>query len=218
MGSFLINAGYFLMFTALLVRDILWLRSILIAAQTSLFSYGMAISNYAVAFWNGLFVLINIIQVARLVRERRPIDLPTDLIDIYEKVFSSMRRREFLYWWHTGTIHQVENEIIIYKGEYQKEVSMIISGTVTVTKNERIIAELSRGSFIAEMSFLTAEPASADVKANGLVKYMSWDQEKLRSLRQINSELFIKIQNVIGKDLTKKINPAIHEGLHLRGE
>ena len=72
------------MFTALLVRDILWLRSILIAAQTSLFSYGMAISNYAVAFWNGLFVLINIIQVARLVRERRPIDLPTDLIDIYE--------------------------------------------------------------------------------------------------------------------------------------
>ena len=65
----LINSGYFLMLSALLVRDILWLRAILIAAQISLFSYALLSANQSAAFWNGLFVLINTVQVIRLIRE-----------------------------------------------------------------------------------------------------------------------------------------------------
>ena len=58
------------------------------------------------------------------------------------------------------------------------------------------------------MSFLSGEPASANVAASGDVQYVSWTQEKLKSLEQLNPQLLIKIQNVLGKDLVGKVKAA----------
>ena len=201
----LVNLGYIFMLAALTVRDILWLRVMLISAQLSLFSYGMVTNNFAVAFWNILFFIINSYQVVRLIQERRPIDLPDDLLELYEKLFSSMRRREFLYLWNMGVIRTAKDVLMVKKGVPQKKLLLILSGTVHVKDEKNIIARLSRGSFVAEMSFLTGEPATADVYADGYVRFIAWEQAKLRSLKQINPDLLIKIQNILGKDLTEKL-------------
>jgi len=208
MNVVLINAGYLLMLSALLVRDILWLRAILIAAQSILMTYALQIGNQNVAFWNGLFVLINTIQVIRLIRERRPIKLSDALEKIYQLVFSSLQRREFLYIWHMGNVNTVQDSVIIQKGKHQKNIALILDGIVEVKNKNHLIALLSHGSFVAEMSFLTGNPATADVNAQGSVKLISWPQIKLRGLQQINPDLFIKLQSILGKDLTQKINPS----------
>ncbi|MEJ2544435.1 MAG: cyclic nucleotide-binding domain-containing protein, partial [Calditrichaceae bacterium] len=197
--------GYVFMLAALTVRDILWLRSLLISAQLILFSYGIISDNTPVAFWNALFFVINIYQVVRLIQQRRPIDLPKDLLDLYEKVFSSMRRREFLYFWQMGNIYKAKHKKLISRGEHQENLLLILSGEVDVKNAGKLIAKLSRGSFIAEMSFLTGEPATADVFIPDNLSYISWDQKKVRSLEQLNPDLLIKIQNILGKDLTSKL-------------
>lgn len=201
----LVNIGYVFMLAALTVRDILWLRSLLVSAQLSLFSYGIISSNVPVAFWNALFFVINTYQVVRLIQQRRPIDLPENLIDLYENVFSTMRRREFLYFWQMGNIHELKHKRLISKGENQKNLLLILSGEVEVKSADKLIAKLSRGSFVAEMSFLTGEPATADVFVPEKASYISWNQQKLRSLEQLNPDLLIKIQNILGKDLTSKL-------------
>ena len=205
MQDILINIGYILMLGAFVVYDILWLRSILISAQLSLLSYGVFTDNYAVIFWNGLFVIINTIQVIYLIKQRQPIELPTDLLDLYENYFKEMRRREFLYFWNMGTVNKVNDKLLIKQGEHQKEISLILSGLIEVKKNQNKIAELNRGSFIAEMSFLTGKPASADVYANGTVRYIAWNQKKLKDCEKLNPQLLIKIQNILGKDLAEKV-------------
>ncbi|GAB4376922.1 MAG: hypothetical protein Kow0042_23810 [Calditrichia bacterium] len=204
----LLNVGYALMLVALAVHDILWLRSILIAAQLSLFSYAIAAGNTNVAFWNFLFFCINIWQIIRLLKERQSIELPGELQDLYQNVFSAMRKREFLYFWHMGSIKSVRDVFLIRQGHHQSELSLILQGTVEVIKNGKVIARLSRGSFIAEMSYLTGEPASADVRASEEVQYISWKQEKLRGLNKLNPDLLIKIQNILGRDLADKIKVA----------
>jgi len=204
----LINFGYLLMLLAFAVRDILWLRSILIGGQLSIMAYALSINNNIVAFWNILFVIINSIQVVRVIRERRPIDLPQDLYDLYDQIFSELTRREFLFFWEMGLMFQTKNKIIIKEGEHQNDLSLILSGTVNVVKNGKTIANLQRGSFIAEMSFLTNETASADVKAEGTVTHISWGQDKIRSLKILNPQLLIKIQNILGKDLAQKVKAA----------
>ena len=205
MTQFLVNLGYILMLLAMLVRDILWLRAILISAQLSLFSYGLLMENYTVAFWNFLFFLINGVQVARLARERRPIDLPAEIADLYENIFSTMRRREFLNLWHMGSIKDADNEQLIVAGRNQKKLFLILSGKIRVEKNGALITKLGRGSFLAEMSFLTENPATADAFADGKVRYIFWEQQKLNDLQKINAELFIKLQNILGKDLSEKV-------------
>ena len=205
MTQLLVNLGYILMLLALLVRDILWLRSILMSAQIILFAYGIVSVNYSVAFWNILFFAINGFQVSRLIRERRPIELPSEITDLYENIFSSMRRREFLNLWHIGSIDSDENELLIKKGRKQKKLYLILSGKVRVENKGTLITKLGRGSFLAEMSFLTGNPATADVIADGKVRYIFWEQQKLNDLQKINADLFIKLQNILGKDLTEKV-------------
>jgi hypothetical protein len=208
MTYILVNLGYFFMFLALTAKDILLLRSILILGQLSLVSFGYFSDNLYVSFWNVLFFGINSFQIARLLRERTKIELPAELTDLYERVFSSMSRREFLTFWNMGRTERREGDQMIREGEHQRELVLILSGTFNVVKGIEVIAKLNRGSFIAEMSFLTGDPASADVFANGPVEYIVWNQEKLRNLNQINPQLFIKFQNVLAKDLADKIKSA----------
>ncbi len=205
MTYILVNLGYFFMFLALAVKDILLLRSILILGQLSLVSFGYFSGNLYVSFWNVLFFGINSFQIARLLRERRNIELPAEFTDLYQQVFTSMSRREFLMFWNMGRTETREGDQMIREGEHQRELVLVLSGVFNVVKGSDIIAKLTRGSFIAEMSFLTGDPASADVFANGPVEYIVWNQEKLRNLNQINPQLFIKIQNVLAKDLADKI-------------
>ena len=205
MTQLLVNLGYVLMLLALLVRDILWLRSILMSAQIILFSYGLISANYSVAFWNILFFAINGFQVSRLIRERLPIELPKEITDLYENIASSMSSREFLNLWHMGTIENAENTQMIKQGRKQKKLYLILSGKVRVENKGKLITKLGRGSFLAEMSFLTGRTATADVFADGKVRYIFWEQEKLNDLQKINTGMFIKLQNILGKDLTEKV-------------
>ncbi len=212
MAYVLVNLGYFFMFLALAAKDILLLRSVLIFGQLSLVSYGYVSGNLFVSFWNVLFFGINSFQIARLLRERRNIELPAELTDLYERVFRSMSRREFLMFWNMGRTERREGDQMIREGEHQRELVLILSGNFNVMKGGEVIATLSRGSFVAEMSFFTGNPASADVFADGAVEYIVWNQQKLRDLNQINPKLFIKFQNVLAKDLADKIKAAPNQG------
>lgn len=200
-----LNLAYLLMVAALVVRDILWLRSLLTISQFSFISYAILTDNFSMTIWNSLFIAVNAVQLFRLFWEQKPVILPPDLDEIHKKVFSIMKKREFLYFWETGRVRQIENQYLIRTGTPQTELSLIVSGAVAVSAGGKEVARLSRGSFIAEMSFLTEEPASANVRADGLVTYISWDQAKLTSLKQVNPDLLIKLQAILGKDLSYKL-------------
>jgi hypothetical protein len=111
MTYILVNLGYFFMFLALATKDILLLRSILILGQLSLVSFGYLSDNLYVSFWNVLFFGINSFHIVRLLRERRKIELPAELIDLYERVFHSMSRREFLMFWNMGRTERREGDL-----------------------------------------------------------------------------------------------------------
>ncbi len=204
----LVNAGYIIMLLALAVRDMLMLRSILMTSQLFIVIYAILIKNSDVAFWISLFFLINAVQLIRLIRERRPIELFDELEELYGLIFTSMSKREFLLFWNMGTRDKGADEKMIKKGERLDKLFLILSGSVEVIKDGKKIAYLTKGNFIAEMSFLTGEPASADIIAKGAVEYICWNQDKLRNIGRLHQTLLIKLQNILGKDLVNKIKIA----------
>ena len=74
-----------------------------------------------------------------------------------------------------------------------KRLLLVLSGNAEVEVNSKPIASLERGSFIAEISFLTGEPASADVHAKGEVIFISWKSERLKNLQHQNSSFLDEI-------------------------
>ena len=206
----LLNSYYIGLAVALLIKDILWLRSVMIIAGLCVITYGILISNNVVVGWNSLFATINIVQVIRILIENKGVKIDENVLDIYNDFFSDMVKKEFLRFWKQGQILSSNSgDIICKNGVIQEDIFFIINGKVTVQKNEKNIAELSRGHFFAEMGFLTGKPASADVIAGDNLRYIMWSYKKLNRLNEINPDFLNKLQFIISKDLTKKLKKYV---------
>jgi len=154
LAQIMLNIGNVLVMSALAVRDILILRLILSCGQISLFMYNYLQDSINAALWNLVFFIINTYWAIKLILERRPIELPEGTRDLFDRIFRIMTRREFLYLWHLGNRKDVENTMLIQKGDKQQDLALILAGDVIVSNQGTAIAQLSRGSFIAEMSFI----------------------------------------------------------------
>ena len=85
----ILNLSYLLVVVALLVRDMLVLRSVIILGELGFIVYG-AQFNTTILIWNLIFLVINVTQVIRLLLERRPLPITEELPDIYKNVFDSL--------------------------------------------------------------------------------------------------------------------------------
>ena len=205
----ILNIGYALTFVALAIREVLWLRITLTAAQISLFTYHYAFAqNQTAAFWTAIFVLVNSYNIVKILLDRRPKLIPKEIRDLYEGIFSNLTTREFLYFWNMGTIKSVKQNYLIHSGQHQKNLLLVLSGSARVEVNGDLIAKLERGAFIAEISFLTGEPASADVYAEEELIFISWRSERLKNMQHENTEFWMKLQHALSEDLIKKVKPA----------
>jgi CRP-like cAMP-binding protein len=203
--TYLVDVGYFLMLCGFLARDVLYLRCILVVAQSTLAAYGWLNGIPAIGAWNSVMVGINTVMAARIIHERRAVELPPDLGPLYDRHFSALSPTEFLRWWKQGRRETLENERLARAGERPDWLYFLLNGTVRVSRNGEAIAELPAGYFVAEMSLLTGKPANADVDAVGTVDVMRWETRSLRDLHTRNPLLWTRIQSVIGHDLVEKI-------------
>ena len=202
----IIHIAKLITFVSLAIRDVLFLRIVVTFAIIVEVFYQLQIANKPdIAFWNCLFLMINTVQVFKLIRERSPIKIPDDIEDIYKSKFSDMTQREFIYFWNLGSQRDVTDVDLIKEGDYQKSLFLILSGNAEVSRDQKLIATLKRGEFVGEISFITKEPASADVNAKSKLYYIEWDQNELRKLKVSNSSFWTKLNQILGEDLAKKI-------------
>ena len=201
----LLNLGYFLVFLALAIREILWLRVTITAGQSTLFTYSMLNGNYNIAFWNSLFILVNIIQIIILYRERQELVVPDEIQDLYDSIFHAKSHREFLNFWDQGKICQVDKESLITSGDTQTDLMLILNGKADVVRDGEKIATLDRGQFIAEISYITGKPASADVVPQGSLTYYVWDHNTLNKLRKSKPVTMGKLDSILTLDMAEKL-------------
>ena len=95
--------------SAYMVRDILWLRLLTIAAGLLTLPYFLFQSTYSAVFWQSAFVLINVAHVILLLMARRPVKLTEDQKMLQSMVFRNFTTRETLgvleiATWHTGCL------------------------------------------------------------------------------------------------------------------
>jgi hypothetical protein len=204
----LVHVGYTLMLCALLARDILWLRVILIAAQSVLSVYAFHIGVHSIGGWNAVFVCINAVWVARILRERRAVRLPEELVAIHAQFFAALAAPEFLRLWSWGDEREVDGGMLAEEGLKPSALYFIRAGAVRIEHAGKLVTTLGPGSFVAEMSLLTGEVATADARADGRVRLRSWPVTRLVALRARDAALWTRIQSVLGHDVVEKIRRA----------
>lgn len=192
-----------------LVRDILWLRVLSVAAGLSLMPYYCRCGDHplwAPITWNALFAFVNLVQIAILVAERWPRRLPAPERQLYEQVFSEMSVGEFLKLAKTAAWRDVQTgERVVTQGAVVPELMVLAAGAMAVRTGDRMIADLEPGQFIGEMSFLSGNRAAADVVATEPCRVLAWPQPTLGRLLDRSSALSFKLRAVLGRDVVAKL-------------
>ncbi len=206
-----LNTAYLVMLAAFLVRDIFWLRLLLIASQGFFIAYAVLSRNISISLWNTGFVLVNIVQVIRIARMRKPITLSPELEDLYRRSFRPMKRREFLYFWNTGRKKTVENRYdFVGRDNARAGLYFILSGTVSIVRAGEEVTRIGQGHFIADSSSVLAEgPSVIEARALGPVSCVLWDEEVLSGLREASPEIFIRLQKTVSIYMTARLRSAL---------
>ena len=199
------NIGYLLTFIALAIKEIYWLRIILTLAQVLQLTHAYLVDDPYKGFWTLIFVIINVYQIIILYLDRRDIPIPEEIKDLYEKIFYTKSNREFLHFWDKGKVCQIEKDKLICSGDTQSDLMLILNGEADVYRDKTKIATLKRGQFIAEISYVTGNPVSADIIIKNELLFYTWDRETLGKLRKTNPLIMGKLDRILTLDMANKL-------------
>jgi hypothetical protein len=189
-----------------LIKEIFWLRLVLIVAGLCMIARGIILQDYVIVFWMSLFAVINLVQVIRILLEKKEVHIDAGILDLYKKIFITMKTREFMIFWKMGEEKRLHKGQFVCHDSVQIDgVIQIIDGTAIVKKNDKVVAQLTRGYFVAEMQYLMDEKPSADVIAETDLRIIVWKHSKLKRLKETYPDLYNKFHLILSKDLTYKL-------------
>lgn len=205
----LVHIANVLLLASFLVRDILWLRLLNVLAGIAFIVFFATQPGWASVGWNALFLLINVVQIWRLLLERRPVRLSAEELAVYQLAFRALTPREFTRLLRIGRFGDAAaGERMVVEGVVLDRMLVLCSGAAEVVVGGGRVAQLRPGQLVGEMGFLTGAKTSAEVVAREPVRYLALPVEALRALFQKHPELRAAMQAVIGSDLVAKLRAA----------
>ncbi len=204
-GEYLYSIAAIFSLLAYMLGNILWLRVLLVVAATLYIITGVSLGLTSMAGWNAAYLLINLYHVFILLRDKNIITLPEETRLIYREVFSSLSTREFKKLMSINSFESVVDKQLFKEGSETDKLMIIVEGKADVIKSNKVIASLHSGDLMGEMSFVSGNPASADVVAVGKLRYAFWTHKDIEKLKIKNNDTYNQFIGVIGRDLVKKL-------------
>ena len=205
--------GYALFVACFFCRDMLYLRTLAVVGQIALIPYYIDPSAqfdwgpYVGISCTAILVCVNFFYICVLLAERRPVRLTPVERSMYDAVFSSLPLRAYRNLFRLGDITRPEGgELLIRRGTNIDNLYLVIDGEVEVVLDSGVIKGLTKGSFIGELSFITGQTTSADVRVKGpQTTLLSWEKEKLVGSLDNDRVLSNAFDLIINTDVTGKL-------------
>jgi len=207
--DYLIHTANILYIFSYLVRDILWLRLLIVTAICFVipFYYFQPVPLMAPVYWNLIFVGINLVQIAILLVERRPVTLSETEQKLYEQVFRRLTRREVYKLFKIAQWKKISaGETLVQQDSNLDSLMLINKGLASVQVDSNEVAKLDEGHFVGEMSYITGDKTSATVIASSELEYVTWPTTSLEPFLRKHPDLRIALNAIIGVDLAGKLS------------
>ncbi|HJZ81103.1 MAG TPA: cyclic nucleotide-binding domain-containing protein [Pyrinomonadaceae bacterium] len=208
---------------AYLLKDILWLRllTILSCFAGMAFNYFVpATPLWTVIYWNVLFAIINIVQIAIIIKERAGVHFTEEEQELHETLFKNFAPFEFMKLMRIGQWREAQpGEVLAVDQKPLDAVMLIYNGLAGVEKDGKEVAKLKDGNFIGEVSFITEGVATATVKALMPTRYIAWPKGAVKALLNRNPSMRFAMQAMLSTDLSKKLMrraPSFHGKMDLK--
>jgi signal transduction histidine kinase len=214
----LTHIPYALLVLSMLMNSMGWLRAIAIAAGV------IRIINRAwfevdpiIVFWEVIFVAVNIGQLLILwyyARRHRFAEHETHFAASMPNSVDRRSIRRLLKL--ADTRHAQPGDTLTTQGAAVRDLMFIADGVVQIERGGQIVAVCGPGDFLGEMSFVTGGPATATAVVVKPLRYLAFDQTRLRQAIEADGDLKQAMdasfnRNLVGK-LAKSGQGVVAEG------
>ena len=207
---------------AYLLKDILWLRLLTILSCLAGIAFNFIVPStplWTVIYWNILFAVINIVQVAIIIKQRSSVHFTEEEKELHDTLFKNFAPFEFMKLMRGGKwLDAKQGEILATEQKPIDSMMLIYNGLVGVESKGKEVAKLKDGNFIGEVSFITGGAATATVKALLPTRYVAWPKEAISQLLNRNPSMRFAMQAMLSTDLSKKLMhrpPSFHGKINL---
>jgi len=167
----------------------------------------------APAGWCVFFVCGQLVQIARILRDRVEIEMTGDFADLYESAFHphGFRPRQFVNFMDVGKVEHVSaGQLIVSNGQEANEVVLMWTGVADVLDGSGdAVGQVIQNRFIGNMvSKQGAHPWRYNIKAKAPCKVVRWRKAGLKQLLESDKELYESVASLIANDLSRKLSDA----------
>ncbi|MBX7156394.1 MAG: cyclic nucleotide-binding domain-containing protein [Candidatus Kapaibacterium sp.] len=204
-----INLSYLLFLVGFALKDILWLRIvIIIAASVDIIGRAWLAPEplYSDIIWCAFDVIVNGFQLVMIVRERSTLKFSDEEKHLHKMVFRNVPELQYRRLLNIGAWQTINDATVIV--EQNKELDSLVviyEGLAKVEVNDTVVTYLRNGNFVGEMSFLSGNLTTAKVTTLMPTRVLTWKKSVLQELMNKDEELLMAMHSVFSGDLLAKL-------------
>ncbi len=201
------HVAYVLLIVSMMMRSMNWLRFFAILAGAISSSYYFILGDYVSMFWEALFSLVNVAQLIILQVENRRGRFSEEEAEFIKACLPGVERAHARRLMKLGEWTEVQEDAeLTTQGETPAKLKYLVSGEARVERFGKVIGTAKPGGFIAEMSYLTGQPASATVVTTEPSRYLAFDHDRLREHLQKAPDTRHALEARFNRDLAEKLS------------
>jgi hypothetical protein len=209
LGNLAGHVSYVMIAISYYATNIYWLRVLAVIGLLFEILY-FALSGgamYTGIAWGVIFILINVYQIHRLIRERMNLRRMSDLALLRQGALAGLVDAQLSRLVTAGSWRNIEpGSRLTRQGKPVEELVLLCTGSAWVEVDDKTVAKLHAGTFCGEMAFISGEPASATVTVHQPVRAFVFDMQELRILVDEDELVASAIHHAVGRDLTQKVS------------
>jgi CRP-like cAMP-binding protein len=159
--------------------------------------------------WDSAFILINLVQLGILLRDRFSLKLTKDEEAFIKPIVGDLDKAQVAQLLRTAQWRTLpEGTVVTTETEPVRELTFICEGRTQVEVRDQVVAHIGAGAFVGDVSFATGVAATATVTTEEPVRVLAFDQEKLKALCKRDEQIAHALYRRIGGGLADKMRVA----------
>lgn len=201
------HAAYVMLIASMLMRTLLWLRVLVIVSACLGIAYSMLILRDPVStFWETCLVVVNIFQLLRSHWRSIRASFSETEAGFIARHLPGLSRGEARSLIDVGTWEVVQDgTVLAVEGEAVSHLIYLAEGTADVRHGGAIVARCPSGTFVGEMTVITAAPATATVVVSGTATVWRVQAQVLRSLLAREDDIARELDAAFARNFREKL-------------
>ena len=211
--SSLSHIGWALFVVSMLMRDMLWLRLLVIASTLIFLTNDLFVRlDYATMSWTALLIFANlwIFWYDKLVSKF--IRFTPDEDEMVRICFPALARTHCRYLLSLGEWHVADSDTVLSRrNEQLSHLYFLLSGSGVIELHGRVIGKNSPPTFIGNLAIMNMTPALWDTTVNKGARYWSITVPKLREVMENKPEIGIALRGNFARANKNYITTILEE-------